>query len=259
MLANPFARALLCGEISEMATTFKRPTPVTVIAILHFIFGGMGLVGLLCAGLGIGFLAMMFSNLPPPKPGEPDPKQVFTIMDRSIIYYYIYAGVEGLIMSTIMVVAGFGLLKMRYWGRSLSLFYAIASILLTLAGTAYAIAVVDPAVAKWQEDLQKWEQDAQQKQRKANPNAPPPPAPAFGGMGSSNATTNMVSTAVGAVIALAYPIAVLIVMMLKSVRQAFAVANGDAPPPEEPPDDLDFDRPRRLRDDFDEPRGGDVR
>ncbi|HLW64589.1 MAG TPA: hypothetical protein VKS79_04665 [Gemmataceae bacterium] len=72
-------------------------------------------------------------------------------------------------------------------------------------------------------------------------------------MGGGSPTANAISTIIQQAVYLAYPAAVLIVMMLKSVRHAFAVANGDAPPPDEPRDDLDWDRPVSDRNDLDEP------
>jgi hypothetical protein len=134
----------------------------------------------------------------------------------------------------------------------LTIVYAILSILWTLSSTAYVIAVMQPQILKAGKEM---EQRALEAQKNRAPGTPAPPPPAFGGMSGGSPTANAISTIIQQAIYLAYPIAVFIIMMLKSVRHAFAVANGDAPEPapDEPKDDLDWDRPIRERDDLDEP------
>jgi hypothetical protein len=237
----------------------KRPGAVTAVAVLHFVFGGLDLAGALC-GLAFGILFVaMIGSMPPPPPGQPDMKEMLQIMDRNAPtakWYFVGLMVEAILVGIIMITAGIGLLKMKFWGRNLTIFYAILSILWTLSSTAYLVAVLNPEMQKAGKELEKWSEEAQKKQPAGARGAPPP---AFGGMGGGSPTANAISTIIQQAIYLAYPVAVLIIMMLKSVRHAFAVANGDAPAPEQPRDDLDWDRPMPNRDDLDEPpRQGDV-
>jgi hypothetical protein len=238
----------------------KRPGAVTAIAVLHFVFGGLDIVGALC---GIGLAVMVVAMVPglPAVPGQVGPKEMLQILDRNsptMKWYMVGFITEALVAGVLMVTAGVGLLRMRYWGRSLTIVYAIISILWTLSSTVYGIAVMQPEMLRAQKEILK-RQEEEQKNRQ--PGAPAPPPPAFGGMGGGSPTANAISSIIQQAIYLAYPVAVLIIMMLKSVRHAFAVANGDAPAPapDEPKDDLDWDRPMRERDDLDEPpHAGDV-
>jgi hypothetical protein len=51
-----------------VSLTKNRPTAVLVIAILHFVFGGLGLVGAICGGAGM----IIMSNIQmPTAPGQP--------------------------------------------------------------------------------------------------------------------------------------------------------------------------------------------
>ena len=233
----------------------KRPGAVTAVAVLHFVFGGLDIAGAMC-GIAFSILVVaMVPSMPPPPAGQAAPKEMIQIIDRNAPtakWFIVGALVEVFVAGIIMITAGIGLLKMRYWGRNLTIIYAIISILWTLTSTVYLVAVFNPGMQKAQNDLQKLEQEAQ-KNRPPGPAAPPPPA--FGGMGGGSPTANAVSTIIQQAIYLAYPVAVLIIMMLKSVRHAFALANGDAPASEseEPKDDLDWDRPGSERDDLDEP------
>jgi hypothetical protein len=144
----------------------------------------------------------------------------------------------GGLLCLVEIIAGFGLLKMRYWGRNLGIFYGVVSILIAIGSTAYSITIVQPAMKAWQADVNKWVQTETQKAAKGGPGAaaaPPPPVIA------SNPLLNLVSSVVGAAVALIYPIIILIVLLLPSVGRAFAIANGDLQP--EPPVD-EFDRRR---------------
>jgi hypothetical protein len=236
----------------------KRPGAVTAIAVLHFVFGGLDIASALCIGVGSILFASMMSSMPPPPPGQPDIKEMFRVIDRNspeAKWYLIGALVEALLAGILMITAGVGLLKMRYWGRNLTMIYAVMSILWTLCSTVYLVGMFNPGMQKAMKELEKQEEE---QQKKRPPGSPAPP-PAFGGMSQGNPTANAISTIIQQAIYLAYPAAVLIIMMLKSVRRAFAVANGDAPPPEEPRDELDWDRPVQDRDDLDEPpRESDV-
>lgn len=117
-----------------------RPTPVLVIAILHFTLGGLSLFYGLC---GLGGQLVMTSNLfpkPPTAPGRPQPltqEDVQKYIDERVPYSkaMLYGGmIFDLLLSTLMIVAGFGLLQMRNWGRNLSIGYAFLSIAHKLFG-----------------------------------------------------------------------------------------------------------------------------
>src|SRR5260221_14343124 len=106
----------------------KRPGPVTACAVLFFVFGGLGLLASL-GGLGVGGVAASFlSNPTPPPPGQPNLFDLWTKFDQrapSFKYYFFGEMTLGLVMCLIEIIAGVGLLKMRYWGRRLGIFYGV--------------------------------------------------------------------------------------------------------------------------------------
>jgi hypothetical protein len=230
----------------------KRPGPVTACAVLFFVFGGLGLVGSVCS-LGVfGFFASFLSSPPPPAPGQPNFVELWKLFDQRApsFKYYIFISLGiGLVLCLIEVIAGVGLMKMRYWGRRLGLFYGFATIVLALGAAWYSFTILNPAMKAWQQDMQKWMQAETQKAAKAAGGGPPPPAPpppAF----ASNPLVDAMGSVMGTAINLIYPIVVLILLLLPSTGKAFAIANGDAPPePAEREDDFD-----RRRDDFEDPR-----
>jgi hypothetical protein len=139
-------------------------------------------------------------------------------------------------------------MKMRYWGRHLGIFYAVASLLFTIGSTVYSQAILKPAVRAWQEDVNKWMRDENKKAVEAAKNgkaAPPPPPP----MMASNPAVDAVLGTVTTGVELLYPLVILILLLLPSTGKAFAIANGDAPAPMPEPEDYHDRRP----DDFEDP------
>jgi hypothetical protein len=187
----------------------ERPTVVTVFGILNLVFGGLGLFCAICGGVMLAFMYAALSaagsggGLNIKFPG------VFT-------GYMIFAVVDGFIMSIVLVAGGIGLMQMQAWGRWASIFYGVVTILTSLAGLVFQIAYLNPAMEKWNRDLQA---DIQkQQQARGVRGAPPPPNPAAGFSGSSNPA----GAVAGAVIGMAYSIALLIAMFLPQVSAAFA-------------------------------------
>ena len=208
-----------------------RPTAVLVIAIFHFIIGGLGVISSLCFGILMLILAALF-NVAISEMQKKDPQEAKLLEDfigsfaniPGLIPYLIGSTVISLILAVVLIVAGFGLLKMRGWARTASILYAVVALLMTVGGGLYSIAVINPAVEKAnQELLQKIEAHAKAKGR---------PVPAqqqnpFANNPFINAGSGIFGMAMGS----AYPIAVLIVMFLPKVTAAFArAARGKAPP-----------------------------
>jgi hypothetical protein len=201
----------------------KRPTAVTVIAIINFVLGGLALLNLLCGGLALALLAWMAGNMPVPA-GQPNPFKEMEGLFKSIpgfIPTVIAKTSLDLVLAIVLIVAGVGLLRMRRWARTACLIYAAVTILATLGYTVYNFAVVLPAMEKWQADFQA------KMQPKGPPGAPAPAAPT-GPPPAFQAFTNKVGAVAGALFGMAYAIVLLIVLNLAHVRAAFARA-GAAP------------------------------
>src|SRR5262245_19730238 len=106
----------------------QRPMPVTVIAVLNFIFGGLGLLSALCGGLALLFVVLMFQNMPAPPGGGPNPGKelgnVFTSIP-GFVPFTIISTILNSVLAIVLIVAGIGLLRMRNWGRITSMVYAV--------------------------------------------------------------------------------------------------------------------------------------
>ena len=174
-----------------------RPTSVTVIGILHIVFGGMGVI---CVPVGMFFLAVLpalmrhavFAHPLPPVFQEENLRSglmAFNLM-------------RALIVSIALIVAGIGLLRMKSWGRILSIIYGVYGVL---------AALVVPLVAYH-----------------FMPRAP----------NEAEEVGRAIGVPIGICCAIIYPVVVLIVMLAPSVAAAFrgsALAPPPPPPPPKPP------------------------
>lgn len=188
----------------------KRPTAVLVMAILNMVFGGLALACSLCVGIGIAFVAVAISQ--PNAAHDPkirDVKDMFESMNREIpllMPYLIGNMVFDVIMAIALVVAGIGLLKMRPWARLTSIVYAVLKIAAQVGGLVFTYAYLNPATERWQQNFL-----ARHGQVQAQPGP-------FG----NNPLVQGVAGLIGTVFAIAYAVALLIVMFLPHIRAAFA-------------------------------------
>jgi hypothetical protein len=188
----------------------KRPTAVLVMAILNMVFGGMGLACSLCLGFSIAFLAIMFNQPDFAKePGMRDLKDMVESMNREIPWMFPYLignAVLDLVLAIVLLVAGIGLLKMRPWARITSIVYAVVRIATQIGGVVFTYGFINPAAERWQQNFL-----ARHGHMQAD-------AGPFGNNPLVQGAMGVVSIAM----AVAYAIALLIVMFLPQVRAAFA-------------------------------------
>lgn len=198
----------------------ERPTAVLVMAILNFVMGGLGLITFLCCGLGgllfTGLMLDFVGKAAPPSKGGPDPSELTKMFDYVPGYYPVTIAHSLLCagLCVLLIVAGIGLLNMRSWARYTSVAVSLTYIFLALVNIIYTVAIVQPGLEKWQRDMM------------TKVGAPVMPAT------SPSSAVNVVAALFGFLINIAYPVALIIVMLLPAVGAAFA-----APllPPEEPP------------------------
>jgi hypothetical protein len=207
----------------------ERPTAVLVMAILNFVVGGFNLLALLCGGGALALVLGFASSLPPGPGGQPNPLQEMGKVFKDIPGYIpvlIGQTILGFVLAIVLIVAGFGMLKMAPWSRTLCNIYAGVTLIVTLGATVYTLTVVNPAMARWQEDFQK-------------------KFPGAGAGGQQDPVTQAATAVCGAIFAIAYAVALLIVMNLPNVSAAFAGVRTQP--------DLDSDR---VPDDYGRRYGG---
>src|SRR5262245_43670035 len=137
----------------------ERPLSIMPIAILHFVFGGMGILCGICSGIQLAG-AGGGQNWMAPTPTGPQAAEMKQMQDEMQEAMESAAGskavqvgtfVVDLAVSIIMIVSGIGLLQLRPWGRLLSIVYAILSISLKIFEAVYAFAVTKPIIDKFLE------------------------------------------------------------------------------------------------------------
>jgi hypothetical protein len=182
----------------------ERPSAVLVVAILQICFGSLGLLGSLCGGgMQLAGGAKMFA----PPPGAQAPPDVEGMMRAKVPYYMAvqYGGLAlGLVSGTVMVVGAIGLLKVRPWGRHLTIGYACYNIVSSILGFIFTMTVTRPIMKEVWAEL------------RADPKLPPQAANVL------SMTETFTSFFIYAsLVFLVYPISLLIVMFLPHVREAF--------------------------------------
>jgi hypothetical protein len=122
------------------------------IAVLHFVFGGLGILCGICSGIQLAGGGQNWMTPTPTGPQAAEMKQMQDEMQKAMESaagsqaVQIGAVVADLAISIIMIVSGIGLLQLRPWGRSLSILYAILSISLKILEAVYAFAVTGPII-----------------------------------------------------------------------------------------------------------------
>ena len=123
------------GWREEGSAPPSRPTSLTVIAILAWVFGG---IGILYSPIGILSLYM-------PQPGGNPMVKVFEAVPW-LKTYTIVATLCGVLASSALVVGGVGLWKLRRWGWTLCNGYGVYGLVAAVVGMAVNVLYMIPAL-----------------------------------------------------------------------------------------------------------------
>ncbi|HEX8204058.1 MAG TPA: hypothetical protein VF590_26515 [Isosphaeraceae bacterium] len=192
---NPYEPPRMEPERTGPPSGTIRPTAVTVFGILNLVFGGLGLA---CTPVNLMFLFM-----PAPPPGR---NIAVDLMTSSPTYRatIIVFSVLGMAAAAVEIVAGIGLLRLRPWGRTLSLGFASYSIVAIVVGLAVNyVFLIRPLLAA---------------ARAANN-----PAATGGAVGG------VIGGLASGVIGLIYPVLLLFFMTRPRIARAFAAKGADDP------------------------------
>jgi hypothetical protein len=107
----------------------ERPTSMTVLGILNIVYGAMFLV---CTpiGLVLFFFPQLLGN---------NPTLEVILASRFLLIWNITLGLLGILASAALLAAGMGLLKMRRWGRTLSIGFAIYTLVMAALNFVFCI------------------------------------------------------------------------------------------------------------------------
>jgi hypothetical protein len=159
----------------------RRPTSVTVIAILHFVFGGAGLLCGFC--VAVGDLAGISESLAAADPETREKlaeqkrrKEVTEQVNREMVPLYRPYTLTNRVLSVIapimLIVSGVGLILLQSWGRWLSIVWAIQSLASNLLATVYLFLFFQPAQAEIMHRLPPQNEQEQLANQFAGPLAP---------------------------------------------------------------------------------------
>jgi hypothetical protein len=178
--------------------TSNRPVAVLVMAILNIVFGAIGCLlngCCLCSLPLLPNLAAASKNAP-----NPDLEVLAAAYQDLPLWRASTLGMAGLdlALAALLLIAGIGLIAMRPWGRITSILYGFLRGLTEILGIAFWILYLEPAGQNWQSAY-----------KQQHPNA----SKLFG--------TGFSTQYINGALAVAYAIALLVVMSLPHVKAAF--------------------------------------
>lgn len=184
------------------------PVPVIVIAVLHLVFGGLGLIMDVCGTAmilaGNPFARLQPRGAPPPTELQRRMQNVEQEMADAIPGYrlsQVANTVVNFALDGMLIAAGIGLLKMMAWARLLSIVYACTSIVQKVISVVVSYVVVVPLMQEWLRSLPVQTLEDQ--------------------ILVNTMSASMWLSGIGVVAYMIYPLAVLIVMFLPVVSAAF--------------------------------------
>jgi hypothetical protein len=203
----------------------NRPTVVFVMAILNIVFGTLGFLSVCCGGGSMLFI--QFGTLPAPwNPKESLYKPMVDVLDAEVPNHLaIQMGICGteMLLATLLIVGGIGLIGMRGWGRALVILASTTGICVLTGAFIWSIKVLNPAMHKAQAALMESMQKNMAAQNAQMPNM---------NMSMSPTVENAIGGAVYGIMIL-YCIIALVTMLLPSVARAFAGASTTSAEPQD--------------------------
>jgi hypothetical protein len=195
----------------------KRPAMVVIIALMQLGFGGMALLDRAATLLGLPNLIVGSFNLGGSSGQGMSPLDMEAHYARTIPNYSLLQlalNLIGFLLGVLMVGSAVGLLRMRPWGRSCTILYALGSMLYNLGAALFTFVAVVPATLSFIDQMEK-------------PSGPDADAIV--------AVTKVLFVGMHVLesLSIIYPTAVLMVMFRPSVRAAF---RGEEYRPPEPDD-----------------------
>ncbi len=183
----------ICGPLEDKI--MQRPASVTVFGILNIVFAALGIFALLAS---VALLAAV---------GAVSDNPVVQIIQNNPAFatWMKISVVLGLVVSGALLAAGIGLLKLKPWARTISIAYAIYSIVMLPLGTVVNYVYLTKPLLEQAHQMQ-------------GPEAAGAVGGAIGGM-------------FGGCFGLIYPVLLLIFMFRPNVVAAFRPAPAGAPIP----------------------------
>jgi hypothetical protein len=208
----------------------KRPAIISVVGILNIIFGSLGLLTIVCCG-PMAFLdsEQWMKAMAPQAAGAQRPANEFSMGDMKEVpgwTAFTTAGLGvGAVTGSLLLASGIGLMKMKKWGQTLGIAYAILGIVWGTGSTIINQRLMGPKIVQMYE---KFQEDIKKSQAQARGGVIPPPkqevpeAKPAGAAETDHSVLLGVYFAVVLISALLFPVIELILMLLPAVRRGLA-------------------------------------
>ncbi len=131
---------------SHNPSTQQRPTSATVFAILHFVFGSLAACGVLWAIITL--VAPSVASF-----GQPNPIMDDMMTDSTAVAVNWIANLWGVLTLVLMFAGGAGLLAVKPYGRTCSIYYALSSLGEKVFGVATYFFVQMPLIERSLDNL----------------------------------------------------------------------------------------------------------
>jgi hypothetical protein len=137
----------------------SRPLTIDIVAILNFVFGTFGILGGIAGAFSLGMSLLLYANptfLPPLPNGQPNPAlgqaDVFVNKVPGFVPISLLNFALGAIMGSLLIAAGFGLYRLKPWGRKLCVIWGVYTVISNLINSIYNVVLVVPAMIAYQHE-----------------------------------------------------------------------------------------------------------
>ncbi len=199
----PFHEPTLFDGGSELADVpehlLKHPAEIKLFGILHWVVAFCGFICFVGGSAVIIFFATLANQIPPGVSAEDrEVIQRVTNFAASVSWIMWIQLVGCCVLTFLLCIAGFGLLKARDYGRRLSLYYAVASIVTKIVIGALSVIYIGPELQRMIEGMKTLAQEK--------------------GLNTTGGEMSLLNTIINTLLFCVYPIAVLIFLNRKTVK-----------------------------------------
>lgn len=130
--------AMISASHQRAESATSRPTPITVLGIFNIVWGALSLVGNLLGIASLMFMPTFLSSVARRSGSGPMPStQVFDLLRKNPLYAaWTWTSIALRVLAAIiLVISGIGLLQMRPWARVAALVYAIFGIVMIIVSS----------------------------------------------------------------------------------------------------------------------------
>jgi hypothetical protein len=233
----------------------NKPVGVLVVGIINMVLGGLSLLtyGALCVcGVGLALIfRSLYQTMPPQDQKVLDPLwPIFRDNIPGLVPAVIIGVIVSLLLSVMHVIAGWGCVRIKQWGRWTSVVWGVLHVFVLTASLVYMLAVFYPGTQKMYPELDRWLDKIEAEQRAKG--QPVQQRTKFANSGTGNVIADNIMGILITLVEIGYSAFVAVFMALPATGRAIDRYNrpdGDAEAPQRDSHeyyDDDYERQRRT-------------